>query len=118
MWALDQPYAPRAERLLAGTPLALLAVLAVGAAVAMLLVEASMLPAHAVRVIGVTAGQGGLLVPPLAPAPPRPAARVVALAPLRAAAPASAVAAPPAAPPLAPPPWVFLRPAPRPRHNP
>jgi len=73
MWALDQPYAPRAERLLADTPLALLAVLAVGAAVAMLLVEVSILPAHVVRVIGVTAGQGALLATALAWAPVSPA---------------------------------------------
>jgi hypothetical protein len=106
MWALDQPYAPRAERLLADTPLALLVVLAVGAAVTMLLVEVSMLPAHAVRVVGVTAGQGALLATALAWAPVSPSSSAVAIALLGLAAAASAVGAPGAAAYLAPALWI------------
>ncbi len=66
MWALDQPYAPRAEHLLADTPLALLAALAAGAATVAALVELAVLPAHAARVAGVTAAHGALLATALA----------------------------------------------------
>jgi len=66
MWALDQPYAPRADRLFADTPLALLAVLAVGVGTAGVLAELAALPPHAVRVVGVTAGHGALLATALA----------------------------------------------------
>ena len=45
MWALDQPCAPRAGRLFADTPLALLAVLALGAATTWALVELGVLAA-------------------------------------------------------------------------
>jgi hypothetical protein len=66
MWALDQPLAPRAERLLAGTPLALLAALALGAAAVAVLVGLAVLPAPAMRVAGVTAAHGALLATALA----------------------------------------------------
>src|SRR2546427_111470 len=58
MWALDQPCAPRAGRLFADTPLALLAVLALGAATTWALVELGVLPPHAMHIAGVTAGHG------------------------------------------------------------
>ncbi len=93
MWALDRPYAPRAERLLADTPRALLALLGVGAAVSMLLVEVSMLPPHAARVIGVTAGHGALFATALAWAHVSPASRVVTIALLALAATTAVVAA-------------------------
>src|SRR5262245_39057962 len=66
MWALGRSYAPRAERLLADTPLALLAVLAVGAGVVAGLVELGVVPAHAWRIAGVTAVHGALLATALA----------------------------------------------------
>jgi hypothetical protein len=44
MWSLDQPYILRAEPLLAGTPLALLAVLAVGAGASAVLVGLQVAP--------------------------------------------------------------------------
>lgn len=66
MWALDQPQAPRAERLLAGTPLALLAVLGLGAGAMAVLVELAVLPAPAMRIAGVTAAHGALLATALA----------------------------------------------------
>src|SRR2546422_4612767 len=61
MWALAQPCAPRAGRLFADTPLALLAVLALGAATTWALVELGVLAPHAMHVAGVTAGHGALL---------------------------------------------------------
>ena len=91
MWALDQAYAPRAERLLADTPVALLAWLAAGTAVVALLVEASLLPAAALRVVVVTAGHGALLVTALAWARVGSASRGIALALLAVAATASAI---------------------------
>jgi hypothetical protein len=66
MWALDQPYAPRAERLFAGTPVALLAVLAAGAVAAVALVQVGFLPPRTLLVVGVTAGHGALLATALA----------------------------------------------------
>jgi hypothetical protein len=66
MWALDQPYTPRADRLSTGTPLTLLAVLALGAAAAVLVVQLGALPPGTVRVVGVTAGHGALLATALA----------------------------------------------------
>jgi uncharacterized membrane protein len=107
MWALDRPYAPRAERLLADTPLAVLAVLAVGAAVAMLLVEVAMLPPHAARIIGVTAGHGALFATALAWAHVSPVSSVVAIALLALAATASVVAASGSTAYLAPVLWIF-----------
>ena len=80
MWALDRPYAPRAERLLADTPLALLAVLGVGAGTVAVLVELAVLPSHAVRVAGVTAAHGALLATALAWARVGVASRGVAVA--------------------------------------
>src|SRR4029453_10934455 len=66
MWALDQPYTPRAERLFAGTPQALPPVLAAGAVAAVALVQVGFLPPRTLLVVGVTAGHGALLDPPLA----------------------------------------------------
>jgi hypothetical protein len=66
MWALDQPQAPRAEPFLAGTPLALLAALGLGAGAVAVLVELAVLPAPAMRVAGVTAAHGALLATALA----------------------------------------------------
>ena len=66
MWVLDQPYTPRAERLFAGTPLTLLALLAAGAVAAVALVEVGVLPPRSLRVIGVAAGHGALLAAALA----------------------------------------------------
>ena len=66
MWALDRSSVPRAERLFADTPLALLAALGVGAGVVTGLVELGVLPAHAGRVAGVTAAHGALLATALA----------------------------------------------------
>jgi membrane protease YdiL (CAAX protease family) len=66
MWVLEQPYTPRADRLFAGTPLALLALLATGAVTAVVLVELGALPAWSLRVVGVTAGHGALLATALA----------------------------------------------------
>src|SRR5262249_13776642 len=91
MWALDQTYAPRAERLLADTPVALLAWLAAGAAVGTLLVEVSLLPASALRVVVVTAGHGALLVTALAWAHVGSTSRGIALALLAVAPTASAI---------------------------
>lgn len=89
MWALDQPYVPRAERWLAGTPVALLAVLGVGAVVATLLVEVAVLPPQTRRVIGVTAGHGALLATALAWARVSVTSSVIAVALLAVAATAS-----------------------------
>ena len=91
MWALDQAYAPRAERLLADTPLALLAWLAAGAAAVALLVEVSLLPAAALRAVVVTAGHGALLVTALAWAHVGSVSRGIALALLAVAAIASVI---------------------------
>src|SRR5437899_878399 len=66
MWALDQPCAPRADRLVADTPLALLATLALGVATTGTLVALAVLPPSAVHVAGVTAGHGALLATALA----------------------------------------------------
>src|SRR5947209_13479523 len=66
MWVLDQPYTPRAERLFAGTPLTLLALLAAGAVAAIALVEVGVLPPRSLRVVGVAAGHGALLAAALA----------------------------------------------------
>ena len=80
MWALDQPYAPRADHLLADTPLALLAALAVGAGTAAVLVELAVLPPHVSRVAGVTAAHGALLATALAWARVSAASPVIAVA--------------------------------------
>ena len=77
MWALDQPYAPRADHLLADTPLALLAALAVGAGTAAVLVELAVLPPHVSRV---TAAHGALLATALAWARVSAASPVIAVA--------------------------------------
>lgn len=75
MWALDPSSQPRSARLCADTPLPLLAVLAAGTAATWALVERGVLPPSALRVAGVTAGHGALLVTSLAwagiPAAPR-----------------------------------------------
>src|SRR2546430_403097 len=80
MWALDQPYAPRADHLFADTPLALLAALAVGAGTAAVLVELAVLPPHVSRVAGVTAAHGALLATALAWARVSAASPVIAVA--------------------------------------
>src|SRR5262245_34188602 len=66
MWALDRPCVPPAERFCADTPLALLAVLGVGAGVVAGLVALGVLPVDAARVAGVTAAHGALLATALA----------------------------------------------------
>jgi hypothetical protein len=73
MWALDHPHSPRTERFTADTPLAVLVVLALGAAATWLLVERGTLPPRAMRIAGVTAGHGALLATALAWAHVRPA---------------------------------------------
>src|SRR5262249_62031054 len=93
MWALDQPYATRTERLLADTPLALLAALAVGAMVAAFLVAAALLPARALGVVGVSAGHGALLATALAWGRVNSVAGLIAIALLGLAAGASSVGA-------------------------
>ncbi|MGH7346593.1 MAG: hypothetical protein ACREK4_16905 [Candidatus Rokuibacteriota bacterium] len=93
MWALDQPCAPRASRLLAGTPLPLLAVLAVGAGTVAILVAAAVMPPQAARIAGVTAGHGALLATALAWARVGSASIVVAVALLGLAAVASQLSA-------------------------
>src|SRR4029453_12224396 len=89
MWALDQPCALRADRFLVGTPLPLLAALAIGAATVAILVEAGVLPREAARVAGVTAGHGALLATALAWARVGPSSILVAVALLGLAAVAS-----------------------------
>jgi len=93
MWALDRPYVPRADHLLADTPLALLAALAVGAGTVTVLVELAMLPAAAARVAGVTAAHGALLATALAWAGVGGASRVMAVALIGLAAVASQLGA-------------------------
>src|SRR6267378_1939071 len=90
MWALDPPCARPTERLGADTPLALLAVLALGAAATWVLVEHGALPSRAMQVAGVTAGHGALLATALAWARVRAASGVVAIALLALAASAAA----------------------------
>jgi len=80
MWALDQSCAPRAGRLFADTPLALLAVLALGAATTWALVELGVLAPHAMHVAGVTAGHGALLATAFAWARVRSGSGVVVVA--------------------------------------
>src|SRR3989442_15204098 len=80
MWALDQPCAPGAGRLFADTPLALLAVLALGAATTWALVELGVLAPHAMHVAGVTAGHGALLATAFAWARVRSGSGVVVVA--------------------------------------
>ncbi len=79
MWALDHPYTPRAERLSTGTPLTLLVVLAAGAAVAMVAAQLGALPERSLRVIGVVAGHGALLVTALAWAGVSPRPQVISV---------------------------------------
>ena len=107
MWALDQPYVSRAERLLDDTPLALLAVLAVGAGAAMLLIEVAVLPPQTLRVIGVTAGHGALLATALAWARVSSVASVIAVALLALGAIASGFGATGALAYLGPALWIF-----------
>src|SRR3989442_14110614 len=90
MWALDPPCARPTERLGADTPLALLAVLALGTAATWALVEHGALPSRAMQVAGVTAGHGALLATALAWARVRAASGVVAIALLALAASAAA----------------------------
>jgi hypothetical protein len=89
MWALVQPYAPRADSLFADTPRVLVAALAVGAGTALLMVELAMLPPQAVGMVGVTAAHGALLATALAWARVGPAPRIVAVALIGVAAAAS-----------------------------
>jgi len=93
MWALDQPYVPRADRFLADTPLVLLAVLAVGAGTAAILVELAVLPRQVAGITGVTAGHGALLATALAWARVGFASRVIAVALIGLAAAASQLGA-------------------------
>ena len=93
MWALDQPCPPRAERLLADTPWALLAALALGAAATVVLVELAALPPRAWHVAGVTAGHGALLATALAWARVSSPSGVVAVALLALAAAAAGLGA-------------------------
>jgi hypothetical protein len=93
MWALDQPYVPRAEPLFADTPRVLLAALAAGTGATVLLVELAVLPRQAVGVVGVTAAQGALLATALAWARVGPAPRLIAVALIGVAALASQLGA-------------------------
>ena len=107
MWALDQPHTTRTEPLLADTPVALLAALAVGATVVALLVDAVLLPAHALRVVGVGAGHGALIATALAWAGAGSVAGLIATALLGLAAAASSFGTLGAATYLAPALWIF-----------
>ncbi len=78
MWALEQP-PPPPGRLLADTPVRLLAALAVTAALALALARAGLLPFAVARVVGVAAGHGALLATALAWAGCGPGARLVAV---------------------------------------
>ncbi len=106
MWALDQPCAPRAGRLFADTPLALLAVLALGAATTWALVELGVLAPHAMHVAGVTAGHGALLATAFAWARVRSGSGVVVVALLGLAASVAALGVFGAFAYLGPPLWV------------
>src|SRR6059036_1109568 len=106
MWALDQPCAPRAGRLFADTPLALLAVLALGAATTWALVELGVLPPHAMHIAGVTAGHGALLATAFAWARVRSGSVVVAVVLLGLAASVAALGGFGALAYLGPPLWV------------
>jgi hypothetical protein len=86
MWSLDQPYIPRAEPLLAGTPLALLAVLAAGAGASAVLVGLQVVPPRLLQIAGVTAGHGALLATALAWSGVRSSSSVIAVALLALAA--------------------------------
>jgi hypothetical protein len=66
MWALEHPSAARTGRLFADTPAVLLAVLAVGAAASLVLVQLALLPPPTVGIVGLTAGHGALLATALA----------------------------------------------------
>jgi hypothetical protein len=107
MWALDQPYVPRAERWLRDTPLALVAMLAAGVALAIFLVELAVLPAQTLRVVGVTAGHGALLATALAWAGVRARSCVFAVVLLAVAATAAALGVAGAAAYLGPALWIF-----------
>jgi uncharacterized membrane protein len=91
MWSLDQPCILRAEPLLAGTPLALLVVLAVGAGASAVLVGLQVAPPLMLQIAGVTAGHGALLVTALAWSGVRSSSSVVAVVLLALAATADAV---------------------------
>jgi Type II CAAX prenyl endopeptidase Rce1-like len=92
MWSLDRPCIPRAEPLLAGTPVALLVVLAGGAGATAVLVGLDVLPPRVLQIAGVTAGHGALLATALAWAGVRAASRVMAVAFLAVAANCAGVA--------------------------
>ena len=66
MWVLDHPGTARTAGLLADTPAALLAVLAIGAAASVALVEVAVLPPSAIGIAVLTAGHGALLATALA----------------------------------------------------
>ncbi len=66
MWALEHPSAARTARLFADTPVALLAVLAVGAVASLALVRLAVLPPPTVAIAVLTAGHGALLATALA----------------------------------------------------
>ena len=66
MWALEQPWAPRAGRRCTDTPAALLALLAGAVLAGAVLVACGGLPPAALAVLGVAAGHGALLATALA----------------------------------------------------
>ena len=106
MWALDHPCAPRTGRLFADTPLALLVVLALGAATTWALVELGVLAPPAMHVAGVTAGHGALLATAFAWARVRSGSGVVVVALLGLAASVNALGVFGAFAYLGPPLWV------------
>ena len=80
MWSLDQPYIPRAEPLLGGTPLPVLLALAAGAGASAILVELQVVPPRLLQIAGVTAGHGALLATALAWSGVRASSSVIAVA--------------------------------------
>ena len=107
MWALDHPCEPRTGRLFADTPVALLAVLALGVAATLALVGLGALPPQAISIVGITGGQGALLATALAWAHLRTSAAVVAVALLGLAGLSAGLGAAGAIAYLGPPFWVF-----------
>jgi hypothetical protein len=108
MWALEHPSAARTGRLVADTPLALLAVLAVVAVASLVLAQLARLPPPTVAIAVLTAGHGALLATALAWArqPSAPAALAAGLIGLAAVASGLGAFGPLAY--LAPPLWICV----------
>ena len=66
MWALEQPWIPRRDSVLADTPLAVIASLAAGWFVIASLARGGWVPAEALGVVTLTATHGGLMIAALA----------------------------------------------------